>query len=309
MTISDPCIKNSGTVLIVLAHYMHNESIHKFLKHISMLKFPRNWKWKVAICDNSGDLEDFPDLEIDLTVYRPGENKYYLGGCWFALTKWQEENGNFPDWVIVTNHDLVFESDFFLRLLSMSIDEDIAVVAPDVRILNGVKQNPHILKRPSLISMVMRTMAFRYRPLYRLMNLQYTVKMNFKAIAKKLSLDRFNCLCKVAQASCMPIYSAHGSVLLFRKVFFDRGGNLASKAMMYHEEFLVAERCRRMALRIIMNASLNVVHNENSVIRLVSNNIQYGWMKCLSRVLIDIYRTGEKDIWISSVSKSEHVLK
>jgi hypothetical protein len=111
------------------------------------------------------------------------------------------------------------------------------------------------------------------------------------------------------ETSSLPIYSAFGCIFLFRKVFFERGGSLASKAMMYHEEFLIAERCRRMGLRIMMNTDLHVVHNEYTVTKLVKIDIQRGWMKSLSHVLIDIYRTGEKDTWISLIPQSKHSLQ
>lgn len=298
MNLKDKNIDYSVSVLVVLAHFKHNESIHTFLKHLNCLKFPNGVKLEVIICDNSGDFVDVPNLNLNITVYKPGENKYYFGGCWFALTKWKEDNGDFPSWVIVANHDLIFENDFFIKLLSMSINEDVGVIAPDVRIPNGVRQNPHLLRRPSLFSMIIRTIAFRYRLIYGIMNLRYKIKMNLRARANLSVSTEFSAL-SLSQAPCVPIYSAHGCVFLFRRVFFDRGGSLASKGKMYHEEFLIAERCRRLGLQIIMNASIHVVHNENTVINLVPSDLQYDWMKCLSRIFIDIYRTGEKDIWIS----------
>lgn len=287
----------SRTVLIVLAHYKHNASIHAFLRHVSNLELPINWALEVVVCDNSDDFQMIQDVDVQLSVYNPGENKFYFGGCWFALQKWQQENGSLPEWVIVANHDLVLEDRFFVKMLSAHVDQDVGVVAPDVKLPNGIDQNPQILNRPSLFSMYLRTIAFKHPFIYSMMNLRYTLKMKLKLLR----------ITKQACSPCEPnpphsdqieIYCPNGSIFLFRKTFFDRGGSLASKALMYHEEFLVAERCRRMGLRILMDQNLHVVHNESTVIQLISSRIQYQWMKCLSRVLIDIYRTGEKQSWI-----------
>ena len=49
--------------------------------------------------------------------------------------------------VIIGNNDLVFNEDFLNKLESLELSDDILAIAPNIITLDGVHQNPHVLKR------------------------------------------------------------------------------------------------------------------------------------------------------------------
>ena len=163
-------------ILLILTHYKHNKCINDFILHISSLKIPYTWELEVVICDNSSDFILNSDILLNCTILNPNENKYYLGGSWYAIQEWVSFKEIIPDWIIVANHDLVLSDNFFTELLSISFEDDIGLVAPNVKLPNGVNQNPQILNRPNILSMFLRAAAYTYPLLYVLMHKLYLFK-------------------------------------------------------------------------------------------------------------------------------------
>jgi len=64
----------------------------------------------------------------------------------------------------------------------------------------------------------------------------------------------------------MAIYAPHGSFLILSRRFFEAGAVLKNERGIGGEELIVAETCRRLALPVVYEPSLTVLHNEHSTV-------------------------------------------
>jgi GT2 family glycosyltransferase len=289
----------SRKILIALAHYQNGESVLEFLSHLSSLPLPSGWSLEVVICDNSGDWDHPLESNLKTSLYNPGYGRHYMGGAWFALERWREENGEFPEWVAVSNHDLVLAPDFFTRLLNEPFHEDVGVVGPDVRLPNGFRQNPTFRHRPSALKLSLLKMNCRNPWFHAVMILRRRLKL---ALARRRASESSAVAGPGSESSeekdCEPVYAVHGSLMLFRQRFFTRGGSLSSKCVTYHEEYLVAERARRLGLQTVWHPGLHALHHEHSTMSLMPGALRRQWMKLTGDLLEDIYHTGEAGSWL-----------
>jgi len=281
-------------LLIVLAHYNDSESVNAFLEHLGTVTTPSGWKLEVAVCDNSHSLELSGQSTIPVSVFLPPAPLHYLNGTWHALNRWRRKTGRSPDWTIVCNHDLVLDRSFFQVLLTETYPEEVALVAPDTTLPNGIRQNPHMKSRPGLLKILLLSLGYQFRLMYLLMLLQYRVRRKLVPFLRR-RLRRSDD--PGIPGDPVRIYAAHGSMFILRSTFFSKEGSLASGCTTYHEEILVAERIRRSGLTAIWHPALKVLHNEHSSMGSMPNSSKRVWMKNTGKRLMDVYSTGEIGNW------------
>ncbi len=104
---------------------------------------------RCVIVDNSDNCEVRDSLDRIATghpfvsILRPPSNVGYFG----AFNYYFSQNAIAPsDTVVLCNNDLIFSVDFVETIRSKQYAEDVFVVCPDVVTLDGVHQNPHVLK-------------------------------------------------------------------------------------------------------------------------------------------------------------------
>jgi len=132
-----------------------NNSLYskKLLESLKAQKcFEGDFSIRCIIVDNSTDEEDALSLDkhcayIDWVKYiRSKTNLGYFGGLNLGLENISPYN---PDFVIICNNDLEFNSSFCITLLNSKYANNVFAVCPDVITKDGVHQNPHHLKKIS----------------------------------------------------------------------------------------------------------------------------------------------------------------
>ncbi|MGY1834621.1 glycosyltransferase family 2 protein [Blastococcus sp. SYSU DS0510] len=150
-------------------------------------------------------------------------------------------------WTAVCNTDLSLSESFVSRLSALR--SDAAVLAPDIVAMPSARrQNPYMKKRPTVSRMASRRLVLSFRWSARL--------------ASKLAASRKK------QTVAPPlgprdIYAPHGSFMLFNRVFFEHGGSLRHGTFLFGEEITIAERVRRLGLRVVYEPTLEVCHLEH----------------------------------------------
>jgi GT2 family glycosyltransferase len=187
----------------------------------------------------------------------PGNLGYY-GAAQAALdTVWRDD---LPQWVIVSNADIRVPDREFCSSLAAIRGPSFPVIAPAITSgITGRDQNPFKRRRPFAWTMHLRRLMRRSAVLSRLIEVQYSVKQNLRR-AGLLGNRRPH------SAKAMPVYSAHGSFIIFNKAYFERGGTFKAGAFLFGEEFFVAETCRRLGLDIVYHPALQVLHDEHAAI-------------------------------------------
>ena len=104
---------------------------------------------RCVIVDNSDSSEVRDSLDRMATshsvvsILRPPSNVGYFG----AFNYYFDNNPTEPsETVVLCNNDLIFSADFVETIRSKQYADDVFVVCPDVVTLDGVHQNPHVIK-------------------------------------------------------------------------------------------------------------------------------------------------------------------
>jgi GT2 family glycosyltransferase len=245
--------------LIITVNFRHPECTVQLSKSVSHLEdFSRCHL--MIVDNNSGDgsalrigqaVSDFNNVEILASE----NNRGYFGGAKWALDYYLQRHRT-PDWIIVCNNDIIFDSaDFIVSLLAYD-PETVGVLAPAILSrLTGLDANPMIAKRPG------RMRRLRYRFLLSTYYIAWVTQWLAPFVRK--SRHCLHALQSIRRDSRIPIYAPHGSFFIFSRKFFEKGGSIDDGCFLYGEELSVAETCLRLGLPIIHDPQLKVTHNDS----------------------------------------------
>jgi len=218
-------------------------------------------EYRVVIVDNHSDPENVRLLEtlprefesVELILNR--ENKGYFRGLNDGIRHLRRHHPEFQH-LAVGNNDLVFPADF-----ADSVDrcEQVfsryAVVSPDIVTLDGVHQNPHVIKKIG-----------RSRELiYDLYYLNYYLAMALRRLSKWT--QRFTSRSDTTQHRiAQEINQGHGACYLLGPEFFRHFEELWAPSFLMHEEFFLNKQLADKGLCIYYEPSIKVSHHWHAAI-------------------------------------------
>jgi GT2 family glycosyltransferase len=249
--------------LVISVNFRHADSTSQFLRTASRLEQFDNCHF-VIVDNNSEDgsvsciqqaISRFSNVEL---LASP-QNLGYFGAARLALQHFLANHGA-PDWVIISNNDIVFEDTRFLSRLFQKDPMAVGMLAPSIiSALTQHDANPSIRHRPSRLRML------RYR-----LWLSNYYAMRFKQwlspYVRRVRYRFYQRTPPPAEAVQRAIYAPHGAFLIFSRKFFEAGGFIDTDFFMYAEEFTVAEMCRRLGLPVIHDPELRVWHAEGQTL-------------------------------------------
>lgn len=250
-------------ILFLLAHYRNSDTLEGFVRHLLSLS-SGGLTVHFAVADNSGDL-DSARLDQSVSVYRSHRNLGYLPGCARALDHWLDEFRSMPQWVVVANSDMTLQQDFLEQLGALRAPDDVGIIAPDIFLPSGARQNPLLSRRPLKLLMGAYAMLARSSLFSSAFELWVWARHRIRALRPKPAIP------------APRIYAPHGSLVLFHRRFFEKGGTLRYGAPMYGEEIHLAEQARRASLRVVWCRELVADHFEHSTTVLVTATQRAEW--------------------------------
>ncbi|MDP4280814.1 MAG: hypothetical protein Q8867_01560 [Bacteroidota bacterium] len=252
----------------------------------SLSKFPDK-PFHLLLVDNSEEIApaDFTTAlnKYDfLEYYKSSGNHGYMAGAEEGLEKFKKENPYFPEWVLVTNVDIVFDDFHFFEILkSYTGRSAVGMVAPSIISSKwGTDYNPEKMHRYSLARLRFYQVlysCFLFNNVYTL--LSYAKRGLIKAFQGK---ERVKDLETIVEKK---IYAPHGSCMIFHKDYFDRGGTFRHFSFLFGEEIFVAETTLKLGLDVVYNQSMRVLDYEHASI---------GWF--VSPKLNRYHRTSNREI-------------
>jgi GT2 family glycosyltransferase len=257
------------TVLLICVKYGSDPETAQYLESLRKLQGQRNLQ--ILVVDNTvGGRWPEPATERNLTIVRSEENLGYFGGARRGLSLYLRDHP-LPDWVIVSNVDLVIEdSQFFEKLAALSGGPRLGVVAPSIRsALTGRDQNPCMPTRPSAARMHV------YKWMFRSWLVLNAYELATAAFHKLRSASRKRPGASAGSGrhdSGGIIYAPHGSFLIFSSEYFRAGGNLDFPCFLFGEEVYLAETLRKLGLDVVYEPSLEVIHQEHKSTSLVKSH-------------------------------------
>lgn len=234
-------------ILILCVDYHSSSDTTKFVNTVLNIHPSVN----VVLVLNSGAQHfenDFFSRER-LFTYDFGSNLGYMQGASNGLKAYLESN-ELPDWVILSNTDIMFPDISIFERLSNDARDNL-IIAPDIISSDGVHQNPFLVRRLAKNK------------------LKFLVAINSSAIASLMYnfLAKIKSKIKVAYdksvSSPLDIYAPHGAFIIIASSYFSRGGSLDHPTFLYGEELILAERAARIDIKISYDKSYKIIHAEH----------------------------------------------
>ena len=258
--------ESTHKALLICVKYGADAETARYLESLRRLQGQPNLH--VLIVDNTvGDVADWP-TDSGFNVLRSNENLGYFGGARWGISNYLEGHP-LPDWVIVSNVDLLIKDpDFLQKLAALKSTPSVGAVAPRIAsALTGRNQNPFMRSRPSAMRMHL------YKWLYR-----SWLALNAHELASAVFHWSRSAVTQVGRTKANPsrdlsrkIYAPHGSFVVLSKEYFRAGGSLDFPCFLFGEEIYLAESLRKLGLGVIYEPSLEVVHQEHKSTKLLKS--------------------------------------
>lgn len=253
------------SLLVICVNYYNEEQTIAFARRIIELHSPSVCHVAIASNNISGGGTDALRREFSafpqVTVMHWGKNLGYYGAACRALDQYRSKH-ELPDWVAVSNTDLLLEAGPFDGPLNRYARvPGIGVIAPSVTsTVTGIDQNPFMDRRPAALRMHLIKWMFKTRPTLAVWLAAFRVKSLIRRWLRRGTVS----VSVAADLVARPIYAPHGSFIAFSREYFARGGTLNHAPFLYGEELMVAETARRLGLAVLYDPKLKLKHVEHS---------------------------------------------
>ena len=264
------------TVLLLANNYLSHDLTRQFIQHLNAhyAAFPH---LEVAITDNN-DALTLPPSPLPVHIYHVNDDLGYMGGCYFALERWRQSHGCYPDWLAIANTDVELAPHFFQDFLAYPLPEEIAVVGPDVLLPTGMRQSPFYAKRPSRWLIYAFTFIYRDHWLLNVLSAVYR-SLHGLHMGKQFvsSPPSSTLLLSDATLRHRPTYAIYGCLVFFRRRFFELGGTLCYGGYLWKEELHIAEQARRVGVQEAWIEGLRIVHYQGTSSKKVALQKRRQW--------------------------------
>lgn len=218
----------SGEIFIVIVDNNSEESEVEYLKAIK---------------------SDFPQIDLVLN----NENIGYFNGLNVGL-KFLAENHRDIKYVVIGNNDLLFLPTFIKSVFeNESIFNKYPVISPDLQTLDGVHQNPHVIKEISKLREFIYD--FYYSSFFAARFITF-VSGKFRNLTDRKDEEQF----KVAQT----IYQGYGACYILGPLFFEHFEELWAPTFLMGEEFFLSIQLDRKNYKIYYEPGIKVIHQEHA---------------------------------------------
>jgi GT2 family glycosyltransferase len=259
--------RKGQNVLLVCVKYDSDPETALYMESLRRLDGQPNLQ--VLIVDNavSAHVAAMP-MDTRFTLLRSNENLGYFGGARRGISKYLEEHP-LPDWIIVSNVDLlVTDPQFIQKLNALKCAPHVGAVAPRiVSALTGRDQNPFMRDRPSALRMHLYKWSYRSRLALNIHELASAAFHRLRSILGRFTLPN----AAVAHDVSEKMYAPHGSFVVLSREYFRAGGSLDFPCFLFGEEIYLAESLRTLGLDVIYEPSLEVVHQEHKSTKLLKS--------------------------------------
>lgn len=240
-------------VVVVLINYFKEEQLVAFV--CKQLLQQKGVVLHVIVVDNgSHKPEKLQTLEqFGVTVKSPGSNLGYFGAAQCAWVSEATQGFN-PDYFVVSNFDLHFETEtFFKNYFEAEERQSSYVSGPAITSeLHRSELNPMYRTRLTPARMRRLLWVTSFYPFFFVYQLLHHVKRSLSG--SKSDVKRGD----------ESTYAIHGSMMFFSKKFFEKGGSLQFNSFLYGEELFVAEQVLKMKNQCVVHHDLRVMHEEHS---------------------------------------------
>lgn len=235
----------------------------------SLLKQQQKANLLIVVVDNNSKKEEITllktytqDKENVEAVFLPDNIGYFP-----AMAKGQElaySKGINFDYMIVANNDLIYEDNFLDILSTLSFENDVMVVSPDIIRMDGVHQNPHFINRISPLR------KFLYRFYYS--NWYLALFLAWLLNAFNMRRHEIN---KAGFDKEQYIYMGFGACFILTKEYMSKIKMLDSRSFLMGEEQLLTLQVEKENGKILYTPKLVVHHMDSATFKKLPSRFAY----------------------------------
>ena len=215
----------------------------------------------IAIVDNQSEekdidslkeiKKDFPEIHLILN----DKNSGYFGGLNIGI-KHLRENFENIDYLVIGNNDLVFPADFIDNVQkNLRLFEIYPIISPDLITLDGIHQNPHVIKG---LSKFRETIFDIYFTNYRLAKIINFIAKMTRRVSDRKDEQQF----EVAQT----ISQGYGACYILGPVFFSNFDLLWAPTFLMGEELFLSKQLESRGLQIYYEPGIIVNHHDHGTL-------------------------------------------
>jgi len=227
----------------------------------SLHRIGHNADFRIVVVDNQSDSKNREDLKRIASKYTNVDlilndaNVGYFRGLNIGIRHLRFHYKDI-EIIVIGNNDLIFPSGFFDALYNaLPMLQTHAVISPDVITLDGVHQNPHVIKKISKFREV----------IYDLYYLNYYFALIINRIAKmteKVTNRKDEEQYQVAQK----IYQGYGCCYILCPLFFLHFEELWAPTLLMGEEFFLSLQLKNKGLHLYYDPAISVIHQCNGAV-------------------------------------------
>lgn len=224
------------------------------------------YRRKIIIVDNQSDNLDKITLQKiekkydNVTILYESKNNGYFGGLNIGLDYLKNSTLQF-DCVIIGNNDLVFPKEFFKKIkLYRNIINTNPVVSPNLISLDGVHQNPHVIKKISFFRELVWDIYYS----------NYYISLLIMMLVK-----RFNNIIRrrdyLQHEKPGYIYQGYGACYILGPIFFEKIFKLWAPTFLMGEEFFLSMQLNKHGYSFYYEPEIIVEHHDHATCDKLSN--------------------------------------
>jgi GT2 family glycosyltransferase len=256
-------------ILIITVNYRNTSVTEDFIH--SLEKVHEFQRVQLVIVDSASTNATKEELEallhnssLHTQIICSDQNTYYWGGVALAIKHLKLEFSMGPKWLIACNNDILFtQQDFLKQLIALDPDK-YPVIGPTIYSSVTKKNlNPAMAKPINIFGKFYYSILFINPKTARLIQ-----------IIRQMTQKLFYTVFKRSTPTSGKIYAPHGSLMIFSKHYFTRGGWIDDNFKLYGEEISTAEIALNNNLEIHYLPQLEVSHVDHSS---TGTNIWQDW--------------------------------
>lgn len=267
----------------ICVNYNGSNFTKTLLESLEKIKVPDGESVRFVVVDNSSSEQDKSELlklsstVIEVKLIENSSNIGYFPALNVGIKFSKTSN---EDVIIVGNNDLTYDEFFILKLKASCFPDDVLVLCPDVKTLDGVHQNPLSMQRIGKFDLFLEHL---YYSNYYVSRLMINVKKMFMSAFFRTVKSR-NHLNVSETTEPVPIVRGIGACYVLTDSFFKCYDALDDRVFMWGEEALLANQVRKANGLILFVPALKVEHYESGSVKKLLTRQKYEMVRKSFRV-------------------------
>ncbi|HIF9327279.1 TPA: glycosyltransferase family 2 protein [Photobacterium damselae] len=242
---------------IITVNYETSEETIGMIKSIKNSVGDFFEKCNIVIVDNNSssleidklnNIEESNDL-FDVKVIKLNDNIGYFPALNVGLNSVDNKYGE--NITIICNNDLIYDVSFFEKLSKCKFSDEVYAIAPSVKTINSIYQNPSMANKPSKARMFMYELYYsNYIVGKILLNTWRSMGLGIDSSTRKDLKERY-------------IFIGIGAIYILTSNFFKNNDKLDYDLFLYGEEAFFSQQVHHSNGQILYKPSLEVLHLES----------------------------------------------